>query len=53
MEGVGDFQEKKIKPSAEEMAIIMQRYIMPAIGAYDAVNSTPSSMDYPYSRVLE
>ena len=46
-------KEKIIKPSAEEMAIIMQRYIMPAIGAYDSVNSTPSIMDYPSSRVLE
>ena len=33
--------------------MIMQRDIMPETGAYETVESTPSTMYYPYEYVLE
>ena len=44
---------KIINPSEESMSIMMQRDLIPATGIYDTVKSTFSSMDDPYSHVLE
>ena len=44
---------KRIKTSTNAMAVMMQRERMPETGAYETVKSTPSSMDYPSSHVME
>ena len=43
---------KIIKPSADVIAIMMQREWMPATAAYETTKSTPSSMDYLSVHVL-
>ena len=38
-------KKKRIKPYEYAMTMMMQRYVMPATGAYETVKSTTSSMD--------
>ena len=44
---------KITRPSAYAIAMIIRRGQMPDTGAYDTVNSSPSSMYDPYAHVLE
>ena len=53
MGGVGDVQDKIIKPSAYEIVIIIKIYIMPVTGVYETLNSIPSSMDDLSAHVLK
>ena len=43
----------RMRPSANAIAMIIQRERMPDTGAYDTLNSTPSSMDYSSEHFLE
>ena len=45
-------ETKIIKPSANVMAMIMQREQMPVNGVYETVKPTPTSMNYPSSHVF-
>ena len=47
------YKTKIIRPSRDSIAMIIQRCWIPATGAYDALKSTPSSMDYSYAHFLE
>ena len=42
-----------MRPSADAIAVIMQKERVPATGGYDTVNPTPSIMDDPSANVLE
>ena len=42
----------KMRPSADEISMIMRRSRISYIGAYDTVKSTPSIMDDPYAHVI-
>ena len=53
MEGFRDLQGKIIRPSADAMAMKMRGYRMPPPGEYEAVKSTPSSMDDPSAHFME
>ena len=44
---------KTMRPSADEIAMIMQRERVPDAGAYDTMTSTPSSKDDNYAHVFE
>ena len=44
---------KIMRPYADTIAMIMQRDRMPDTGAYDTVESTPSSMDDTSAHVLD
>ena len=46
-------ETKIMRPSADEMEIIMQIYLMPETGAYKIAKSTPSSMDDLSENVLD
>ena len=45
MKGIGDVQDKKMRPSADEIDVIMRRERISATCEYDIVKSTPSIMD--------
>ena len=44
---------KIFNTSAYSSAMIIRRYIMPATGAYETVNSTPSGIYYTSAHVIE
>ena len=44
---------KIMRPSADEITMIIQRVWIPTTVAYDTVNSTPSSMDDSSEHFLE
>ena len=44
---------KIIRPSADEMKMLVKRYIMPATGAYYKVKSAPPIINYPSTQVVE
>ena len=44
---------KIMRPSADEIDMMMQRGCMPATGTYDIVYSTPSTVDDPSAHILE
>ena len=44
---------KIIIPSVEAIEMLIQRYIIPSYGAYEAVRPTTSSMYDPYSHIIE
>ena len=46
-------QTKIIKSSADIMSMMMWIYIMPETGAYEIVESNPSSMDDASAHVLK
>ena len=41
---VGYLQDKQMNPSADTIAMIIKKDTMPATGAYETVESTPSRM---------
>ena len=43
----------RMRPSANAIAMIIQRERMPDTGAYDTLNSTPSSVDNPFVHVVD
>ena len=44
---------KMIMPYADEILLMIPRYLMPSTGAYETVKSNTSSMDQPSTQVLE
>ena len=48
-----EMSKKKMRPSIDEIAVIMIRERMPATGTYDTVKSTTSSMDYPTANIID
>ena len=42
-----------MRPSADEIDMMMQRGCMPATGTYDIVYSTPSTVDDPSAHIIE
>ena len=44
---------RTINPYADAISMMIQKYIMPATGAYDTLKENPSRMDDPYAHVLE
>ena len=46
-------KKKIIKSSADAMAMMTWRDLIPTTGAYDTGKSPPSSTDNPYVQVLE
>ena len=47
------YKTKRMRPSADETAMIIQRDRIPATVAYDKVESTSSRMDDPSAHVLD
>ena len=50
---LGMSNTKRIRTSAESIAMLIQRECIPDTGAYDTVKSTTSTMDDPSAYVLE